>query len=92
MINKGYSKFSSQLAVFLLSAFFHEYLVSIPLRMLRAWAFTGMLSQIPLAMVTSLDIMRGQPGNVVVWVSIILGQPIAILMYMHDYYLINKLN
>jgi diacylglycerol O-acyltransferase-1 len=60
--------------------------------MLRAWAFTGMLSQIPLAMVTSLDIMRGQPGNVVVWVSIILGQPIAILMYMHDYYLINKLN
>lgn len=25
-------------------------------------------------------------GNVLVWVSIILGQPLAILCYFHDYY------
>ena len=44
----------------------------------------------PLAVLTSLKWMRGQPGNVIVWLSIILGQPIAILMYMHDYYLLNN--
>ena len=25
-------------------------------------------------------------GNAVVWLSIILGQPLAIMMYFHDYY------
>ncbi len=30
--------------------------------------------------------MQGQIGNVLVWSSIVLGQPVAILMYMHDYY------
>ncbi|XP_019863510.1 PREDICTED: diacylglycerol O-acyltransferase 1-like [Amphimedon queenslandica] len=91
LLSRGYSRVMSQIAVFLLSAFFHEYLVSIPLRMLRPWAFTAMLSQVPLALLTSLEVMRGQPGNVVVWVSIILGQPLAIMMYMHDYLIHNKL-
>ena len=43
--------------------------------------------QVPLAILTSLPIMKGQLGNVVVWLSIVLGQPLAILMYMHDYYI-----
>lgn len=30
--------------------------------------------------------MRGQIGNVIVWISIVMGQPLAIVMYMHDYY------
>lgn len=63
----GYSKLVAQMAVFLLSAFFHEvlilspfninyhaiysiyiiqYLISIPLQMLRPWAFTAMLAQV----------------------------------------------
>ena len=45
--------------------------------------------QIPLAYLTSFEFMRGQAGNVVVWASIVLGQPLAILMYMHEYYLLN---
>ncbi len=40
---------------------------------------------------TSLDSFKGQIGNIIVWVSIILGQPLAILMYMHDHYIINYL-
>lgn len=87
IISLGYSKMIGQLAVFLLSAFFHEYLISIPLKMLRPWAFTAMLFQIPLVYLTSLEITKGQVGNVIVWVSIVLGQPVAILMYMHDYVL-----
>ena len=45
--------------------------------------------QVPLAILTSVPMMEGQLGNVVVWVSIVLGQPLAILMYMHDYYLMH---
>lgn len=27
-------------------------------------------------------------GNIVVWLSLIIGQPLAILMYYHDYYIL----
>ena len=49
-------------------------------------------SQVPLGVLTALPFMKGQIGNSVVWTSIILGQPVAILMYMHDYYLIHSVN
>ncbi|KAJ0066041.1 hypothetical protein NL108_001264, partial [Boleophthalmus pectinirostris] len=45
LIKRGFSKIVSQSAVFFLSAFFHEYLVSVPLRMFRLWAFMGMMAQ-----------------------------------------------
>ena len=45
--------------------------------------------QIPLAMVTSLKFIQGQIGNCIVWTSIVLGHPIAIIMYMHDYYILH---
>ncbi|KAK2724944.1 diacylglycerol O-acyltransferase 1-like [Artemia franciscana] len=87
LVSRGYNKFVSAVAVFMLSAFFHEYLVSVPLRMFKAWAFLGMLSQIPMSMV-SLWIERKigpRIGNVFVWLGIILGQPLCIMMYYHDY-------
>ena len=42
--------------------------------------------QVPLAILTA-KYVKGQWGNVVVWGSLIIGQPIAILMYYVDYYL-----
>ncbi|KAJ1195350.1 hypothetical protein NDU88_004631 [Pleurodeles waltl] len=45
MLRRGISKWTAQTAVFLASAFFHEYLVSVPLKMFRLWAFMGMMSQ-----------------------------------------------
>lgn len=89
LIKSGYNKIAAQLIVFAMSAFFHEYLVSVPLHMLRPWAFVAMLGQVPLGTLTSISLFRGQIGNVIVWASIVLGQPIAILMYLHDYYVIN---
>lgn len=89
MIRMGYGRLSASLAVFFISAFFHEYLISIPLHMFRLWAFTAMIMQIPLAMVTSLKFIQGQIGNCIVWTSIVLGHPIAIIMYMHDYYILH---
>ncbi|NWH48312.1 DGAT1 acyltransferase, partial [Fregata magnificens] len=85
MLRWGASKWTAQVAVFLASAFFHEYLVSVPLKMFRLWAFMGMAAQIPLAWFVS-KFLRGNYGNAAVWISLIIGQPIAVLMYVHDYY------
>ncbi|XP_020781500.1 diacylglycerol O-acyltransferase 1a [Boleophthalmus pectinirostris] len=85
IMKKGVNKFLAQTAVFLLSAFFHEYLVSIPLKMFRLWAFMGMMAQVPLAWFVG-RYLNGIYGNAAVWISLIIGQPVAVLMYVHDYY------
>ncbi|XP_074941918.1 LOW QUALITY PROTEIN: diacylglycerol O-acyltransferase 1 [Phalacrocorax aristotelis] len=86
---------AAQVAVFLVSAFFPraaaaspQYLVSVPLKMFRLWAFNGIPRQIPLAWFVS-KFLRGNYGNAAVWISLIIGQPIAVLMYVHDYYVLN---
>lgn len=84
----GLSKNQASAVVFLVSAFFHEYLVSVPLKMFRIWAFTGMVMQLPWARFVSLYFNHNF-ANVAVWVSLIIGQPLCILMYYHDYYVIN---
>ncbi|XP_018887721.1 diacylglycerol O-acyltransferase 1 isoform X2 [Gorilla gorilla gorilla] len=88
MLRRGSSKWMARTGVFLASAFFHEYLVSVPLRMFRLWAFTGMMAQIPLAWFVG-RFFQGNYGNAAVWLSLIIGQPIAVLMYVHDYYVLN---
>ncbi|CEF62930.1 Diacylglycerol O-acyltransferase 1 [Strongyloides ratti] len=89
LVELGYTKYVASIAVFVVSAFFHEYLVSIPLKMFRLWAFNGMLAQIPLNMFCDKFVKKGKLGNIIVWLSLILGQPMAILMYVHDWYMIN---
>jgi len=42
----GYSKTTASLTVFFISAFFHEYLVSVPLKTFKIWAFMGMMGQV----------------------------------------------
>ncbi|KAG8005303.1 Diacylglycerol O-acyltransferase 1 [Nibea albiflora] len=88
MLKKGINKFLAQTAVFLMSAFFHEYLVSVPLKMFRLWAFMGMMAQVPLAWFVG-RFLNGNYGNAAVWMSLIIGQPVAVLMYVHDYYVIH---
>ncbi|KAI9540028.1 hypothetical protein NQZ68_001962 [Dissostichus eleginoides] len=88
MLRKGVNKFLARTAVFLMSAFFHEYLVSIPLKMFRPWAFIGMMAQVPLAWFVG-RFLNGNYGNAAVWISLIIGQPVAVLMYVHDYYVIH---
>lgn len=92
---------------------FFQYLVSVPLKMFRLWAFMGMMAQVshnppfrsachqsiwnglrplkppslqvPLAWFVS-RFLNGNYGNAAVWISLIIGQPVAVLMYVHDYY------
>ena len=86
LLSYGWTKMQASTAVFFVSAFFHEYLVSVPLNMFRIWAFSGMLFQIPFAMIVARFHKYPQWANTAVWVSIIIGQPLCILMYYHDYF------
>jgi hypothetical protein len=46
LVEMGYSRTTASVAVFFVSAFFHEYLVSVPLRTFKTWAFMGMMGQV----------------------------------------------
>lgn len=87
LVGRGYSKTVASGMVFFISAFFHEYLVSVPLRTFKIWAFLGMMGQIPLSIFCKWVEDRFGPrwGNIIVWASLILGQPLCIMMYYHDY-------
>ena len=73
--------------VFSFSAVFHEYLISVPLKMLKFYAFAGMFVQVPLGMISELVCKNFGPryGNMIVWLSLICGQPVAIIMYVYEY-------
>lgn len=87
LIHAGSSKTTGMLVVFFTSAFFHEYLISVPLRVFKIWAFLGMMVQAPLFPFTRFVEKKIGPrmGNIMVWVSLILGQPLAVMMYYHDF-------
>ncbi|KAL1283088.1 Diacylglycerol O-acyltransferase [Trichinella pseudospiralis] len=75
------------------SAFFHEYLISIPMHIFRIWMFAGMLAQIPLnVLTTAVPKSHRIWGNFLVWLSIVLGQPLIILMYFHDWYVDHQIS
>lgn len=87
LVEMGYTKTFASTLVFFISAFFHEYLVSVPLRTYKIWAFLGMMGQIPLSMFCRWVEVHFGPrwGNIIVWSSLIVGQPLCIMMYYHDY-------
>lgn len=87
IVEMGYSRNIASITVFFISAFFHEYLVSVPLKTFKIWAFMGMMGQLPLSYFAKWMEKNCGPrwGNMVVWASIILGQPLCIMMYYHDY-------
>ena len=53
--------------------------------MIKLWAFMGMIMQVPYAFFVA-KFLSGNYGNIAVWISLIVGQPVAILMYYHDYF------
>ncbi|CAF1008389.1 unnamed protein product, partial [Didymodactylos carnosus] len=82
----GVSKTKASFIVFLISAFFHEYLISVPLRMFRMWSFIAMLVQVPMTLLVQYMRYGTRYGNIAMWISLILLQPIAIMLYLQDYY------
>ena len=53
--------------------------------MIRPWSFLAMLIQIPIGLVVKQMKNENETyGNISVWLSLILIQPIAILLYIQD--------
>nr|CDS25260.2 hypothetical transcript [Hymenolepis microstoma] len=89
LLIRGFTRFMASCVVFFVSAFFHEFMVSVPLKMPRMWAFLGMLGQLPYALLVQHFCPKGgKLGNMAVWLTLIVGQPLAIYMYFHDYYIL----
>eukprot|EP01135_Chromosphaera_perkinsii_P001050 Nk52_evm20s157 gene=Nk52_evmTU20s157 len=86
MIKSGHRKVTAWIVVFFVSAFFHEYLVSVPLNIFRIWAFLMMMSQIPMAVFTA-TLTKGNPflGNCTVWLVLIFNMPACVILYISDY-------
>lgn len=90
----GIHKHVAGVIVFFVSAVFHELLVGLPLHLLRAWSFIGILSQVPLMYITQYIQRRlksEHAGNLVFWLSFcVLGQPTALLLYWSEWASINN--
>ncbi|OAF68938.1 hypothetical protein A3Q56_03318 [Intoshia linei] len=85
MIRHGYSSFSAKCVVFLISAVMHEYVVSISVGSFNVWIFLGMSAQVPLQIITS-KVSNPRYSNAIIWLSLILGQPVVYILYYYDYY------
>jgi len=82
-VQRKWSKESASFLIFILSAIFHELIVSIPFRNFKLLAFGGMMAQVPLIELTKC--LKGtQTGNVIFWLVIMLGQPMIVLLYFRD--------
>mmetsp|Transcript_25371 Transcript_25371/g.63622 ORF Transcript_25371/g.63622 Transcript_25371/m.63622 type:complete len:465 (+) Transcript_25371:81-1475(+) len=81
---RGYSKSTCYLLVFFVSAVFHELILAVPFRSVKFAAFFAMMGQIPLINLTDRYLKDHKTlGNVVFWISIVLGQPACVIMYYY---------
>uniref|UniRef100_A0A452HY26 diacylglycerol O-acyltransferase n=1 Tax=Gopherus agassizii TaxID=38772 RepID=A0A452HY26_9SAUR len=62
------------------------YLIAIPLKMFRFWMFFAMAAQVPLACLMK-RLFGDNFGNIFMWTSLVLGPPLMMLLYFHDYYI-----
>lgn len=88
LLKRGHPKWLVTSVVFIVSALFHEYLISVPLKLFEYWAFAGMALQLPFAVILT-KYFNGPLANVFVWFTLIIGQPLCILACYHDYYVIH---
>ncbi|KAJ3371367.1 hypothetical protein GGF31_003290 [Allomyces arbusculus] len=87
----GYSKFQAALAIFFISAVFHELIIAPPVKILRLHAFNAMFLQIPLIVVSQVFdnwYRKSNPdgintvGNLLMWTTFcVIGQPMGGMLY-----------
>ncbi|KAM9959564.1 hypothetical protein ACTFIR_000645 [Dictyostelium discoideum] len=80
------NKFGALFSTFLLSALLHEFVMIISFRFIRPILSTTMLLQIGLVNFTQLDMLqKTRFGNVVMWITVFVGQPLVQLLYSTQY-------
>ncbi|KAF6994226.1 hypothetical protein CFC21_010981 [Triticum aestivum] len=87
-MRSGISKEVAVFVSFFVSAVLHELVVAVPCRILKFWAFLGIMLQIPLITLTSClksKFRDTMAGNMIFWFFFcIYGQPMCVLLYYHD--------
>eukprot|EP01130_Rhizamoeba_saxonica_P007219 TRINITY_DN2914_c0_g1_i2.p1 TRINITY_DN2914_c0_g1~~TRINITY_DN2914_c0_g1_i2.p1 ORF type:complete len:471 (-),score=43.11 TRINITY_DN2914_c0_g1_i2:641-2017(-) len=86
-IRRGMGKLPASILIFFISACFHELLVSVPLHLINFHFFFGMMAQIPVILFTENYFKGSTFGNFFFWFTFcIVGQPMVLLLYYHDWY------
>lgn len=87
-LRAGCGKSIAVFGVFLLSALFHEVIISVPFKQITYHAFLGMIAQAPLTYLTKkLDRVfdNAMIGNCLFWMLFcIVGQPMGVLLHYYD--------
>ena len=83
LIRCGLTKFQASCFVFLFSAVFHEFILSIAFNRVCFWFFISIILQIPLSFLVKFINKKGK--NMAIWVMLILGGTLLILLYYNDY-------
>ncbi|KAK2412447.1 diacylglycerol O-acyltransferase 1A [Trifolium repens] len=93
-LRSGIPKGGAVLIAFLVSALFHELCIAVPCHIFKLWAFSGIMFQVPLVIITNYlqnKFSNLMVGNMCFWFTFcILGQPMCVLLYYHD--LMNREN
>jgi len=86
LVKSKYSKFSAMLAVFIVSATLHEYLISCPTQITGHFAFLGFLGQLPLIKISEVVRARfgGRAGNLLVWSVLVFGNTSGVVTYYKE--------
>lgn len=84
----GIPKIPAVVIAFFVSAIFHELCIAVPCHIFKFWAFSGIMFQIPLVLLTNYlqdKFRNSMVGNMIFWcVFSILGQPMCLLLYYHE--------
>ncbi|GAM19405.1 hypothetical protein SAMD00019534_025800 [Acytostelium subglobosum LB1] len=85
MRRRGWSRNWGYFMCFFVSAIFHELVISIPFHSLKMWGFLGIMSQMVLIALTKNAMSGKNIGNIIFWFSIVLGQPLIVLLYYRNF-------
>ncbi|KAH6947180.1 hypothetical protein HPB50_017320 [Hyalomma asiaticum] len=88
LVSVGFTKTQAQMAVFGVSAVFHEYIMSLPLKKVYGVAFAGMAIQLPLFYLYDNVIPERFPkiGNGIIVVLFIFVMPLVVTLYYCKYF------
>jgi len=86
IIKNKFGKLNAFVAVFLMSALLHEYLISCPLKVTGHFAFVAFLGQPPLIQLSEVvkNIFGASIGNMFVWSILIFGNSYGTVIYYKE--------
>ncbi|KAJ5077184.1 sterol o-acyltransferase [Anaeramoeba ignava] len=87
MVDMKVPKAGATVLVFLVSALWHEYIISMSFLLIRPYMFASMLGQFSVIYVTRIPSIRNSRfGNLIMWFGLSAGQAVVYLGYSMSYF------